>query len=166
MSKKDIRPQGAEGISHPRNVAKASLTVNDSSADETLVSQYFEDEPCRSFRCQAGGMALVIDPESALAGQIVRVVCHPANDIGQPWRTAQEISLALQSDWVIELRAAPQRINAYRREFETNLFLLQDRQLVPLDRSSVAPALASIERAPDHHGSLAPAFAYEIGGDR
>lgn len=29
MSKQDIRPQGAEGISHPRNVAKASAPVND-----------------------------------------------------------------------------------------------------------------------------------------
>ncbi|CUJ67782.1 hypothetical protein [Achromobacter sp. 2789STDY5608628] len=38
MSKKDIRPQGAEGISHPRNVAKASLTVNDSSMAELLRS--------------------------------------------------------------------------------------------------------------------------------
>lgn len=31
MSKKIIRPQGAEGISHPCNLAKASFTVNDSS---------------------------------------------------------------------------------------------------------------------------------------
>ncbi|WP_241069519.1 hypothetical protein [Achromobacter insuavis] len=38
MSKKDIRPQGAEGISHPCNVAKASLTVNDSSTAELLRS--------------------------------------------------------------------------------------------------------------------------------
>ncbi|MFY3139301.1 hypothetical protein ACOTFF_21705 [Achromobacter xylosoxidans] len=38
MSKKDIRPQGAEGISHPRNVAKPSLTVNDSSMAELLRS--------------------------------------------------------------------------------------------------------------------------------
>lgn len=29
MSKKDIRPQGAEGISHSRNVAKACGQVND-----------------------------------------------------------------------------------------------------------------------------------------
>lgn len=29
MSKKDIRPQGAEGISHPCNVAKAATPVND-----------------------------------------------------------------------------------------------------------------------------------------
>lgn len=36
MSKKDIRPQGAEGISHPRNVAKQSLTVNDSSMTRLL----------------------------------------------------------------------------------------------------------------------------------
>lgn len=38
MSKEDIRPQGAEGISHPCNVAKASLTVNDSSTAELLRS--------------------------------------------------------------------------------------------------------------------------------
>lgn len=38
MSKQDIRPQGAEGISHRRNVAKASLTVNDSSTTELLRS--------------------------------------------------------------------------------------------------------------------------------
>ncbi|MFJ3465328.1 hypothetical protein [Achromobacter spanius] len=31
MSKKNIRPQGAEGISHPRTVTKSSLTVNTSS---------------------------------------------------------------------------------------------------------------------------------------
>lgn len=38
MSKQDIRPQGAEGISHPCNVAKALLTVNDSSTTELLRS--------------------------------------------------------------------------------------------------------------------------------
>ncbi|CAB3901671.1 hypothetical protein LMG26842_05393 [Achromobacter dolens] len=38
MSKQDIRPQGAEGISHPRNVAKASLTVNDSSMAPLLLA--------------------------------------------------------------------------------------------------------------------------------
>lgn len=38
MSKQDIRPQGAEGISHPQNVAKASLPVNDSSTAELLRS--------------------------------------------------------------------------------------------------------------------------------
>lgn len=38
MSKQDIRPRGAERISHPRNVAKASLTVNDSSTTELLRS--------------------------------------------------------------------------------------------------------------------------------
>lgn len=38
MSKKDIRPQGAEGISHPCNVAKASLTVNDSSMAPLLTA--------------------------------------------------------------------------------------------------------------------------------
>lgn len=31
MSKKNIRPHGAEGISHPRTVTKSSLTVNTSS---------------------------------------------------------------------------------------------------------------------------------------
>ncbi len=31
MSKQKIRPTGAEGIFHPRNVAKSSFTVNDSS---------------------------------------------------------------------------------------------------------------------------------------
>jgi len=38
MSKKDIRPQGAEGISHPRNVANALLTVNDSSTAQLLLA--------------------------------------------------------------------------------------------------------------------------------
>lgn len=38
MSKKDIRPQGAEGISHPCNVSKASLTVNDSSMAPLLLA--------------------------------------------------------------------------------------------------------------------------------
>ncbi|CUJ43360.1 MAG: hypothetical protein J0I68_28655 [Achromobacter sp.] len=38
MSKQDIRPQGAEGISHPRNVAKAPLTVNDSSTSRLLLA--------------------------------------------------------------------------------------------------------------------------------
>lgn len=38
MSKQDIRPQGAEGISHPRNVAKAPFTVNDSSTSRLLLA--------------------------------------------------------------------------------------------------------------------------------
>ncbi|MFY3145787.1 hypothetical protein ACOTFQ_27665 [Achromobacter xylosoxidans] len=38
MSKQDIRPQGAEGISHAQNVAKASLTVNDSSTARLLLA--------------------------------------------------------------------------------------------------------------------------------
>ena len=38
MSKQNIRPQGAEGISHPRNVAKALLTVNDSSMAPLLLA--------------------------------------------------------------------------------------------------------------------------------
>lgn len=38
MSKKDIRPQGAEGTSHPLNVAKVSLTVNDSSMAQLLLA--------------------------------------------------------------------------------------------------------------------------------
>ncbi len=38
MSKKDIRPQGAEGISHPCNVAKAPLTVNVSSTAPLLLA--------------------------------------------------------------------------------------------------------------------------------
>lgn len=38
MSEQDIRPQGAEGISHPQNVAKASLTVNDSSMAPLLLA--------------------------------------------------------------------------------------------------------------------------------
>lgn len=35
MSKENIRPQGAEGISHPRNLAKASFTVNERSTFES-----------------------------------------------------------------------------------------------------------------------------------
>lgn len=38
MSKQDIRPQGAEGTSHLRNVAKPSLTVNDLSKADLLRS--------------------------------------------------------------------------------------------------------------------------------
>ncbi|QKQ48515.1 hypothetical protein [Achromobacter denitrificans] len=38
MSKQKIRPQGAEGISHPHNVAKPSLTVNDTSTDSLLLA--------------------------------------------------------------------------------------------------------------------------------
>lgn len=164
MSKQNIRPTGVEGISHPCNVAKDSLTVNDASIDGPLVSGSFEDEPCRSFRCRAGDMALVIDPGSALAGQIVGVVCHPADDIGQAWRTAQEISLALRHDWVIALRAEPEQFNAYGRKFETNKFLLQDQQLVPLNRSPSAAARTGIE-VTDQHSNLEPAFDCAIGGD-
>lgn len=41
MSKQDIRPQGAEGISHPRNLAKASFTVNDSSTCTAIDTKHF-----------------------------------------------------------------------------------------------------------------------------
>ncbi len=51
MSKKIIRPLGAEGISHPCNVSKAPLTVNESSTPiETKHSIFSEDivkEACR-----------------------------------------------------------------------------------------------------------------------
>lgn len=36
MSKKSIRPHGAEGISHPRTVTKSPLTVNDLSTQRLL----------------------------------------------------------------------------------------------------------------------------------
>lgn len=38
MSKKDIRPQGAEGVSYPRNVAKPSFTVNEPSTAHLLLA--------------------------------------------------------------------------------------------------------------------------------
>lgn len=38
MSTENIRPQGAEGISHPDNVAKSSLTVNDLSMNRLLLN--------------------------------------------------------------------------------------------------------------------------------
>lgn len=41
MSKQDIRPQGAEWISHPRNLAKASFTVNDSSTCAAIDTKHF-----------------------------------------------------------------------------------------------------------------------------
>jgi len=40
MSKQTIRADGAEGTSHPRNVAKQSLTVNDLSTPATIDTKH------------------------------------------------------------------------------------------------------------------------------
>lgn len=53
MSKSKIRPQGAEGISHPRNVAKSSLTVNDSSTPPATFARRTRGKP----HSTAGGAA-------------------------------------------------------------------------------------------------------------
>ena len=85
-------------------------------------------------RCRVGDVVIVVDSRSALVGQLGDVICRTADDLGEPWRTAAEISAALQHDWVIRLRARPLRVTAYGREFDTNLFLMRDHQIAPISR--------------------------------
>lgn len=101
-----------------------------------------------SHRCRVGDVVIVVDSRSAFVGQLADVICRPAEDLGEPWRTAAEISAALQHDWIIQLRARPERVSAYGREFDTNLFLMQDHQLAPLSRRATAVE-SSLAHAPN-----------------
>ncbi len=110
-------------------------------------------------RCRVGDVVIVVDSKSAFVGQLGDVICRPADDLSEPWRTAAEISAALQHDWVIRLRARRERVAAYGREFATNLFLMQDHQLAPLSRRA-----ATVESIVAHASSQPEEKVYIAAG--
>lgn len=93
------------------------------------MSAIYRSEP---LRCKVGDKVLIVDGTISLAGQIGTVAYAPIEDVSQEWRTAAEVSLAFQHDWVVEVLMAPKEVKAYGRLFQTNLFLLNDSQLLPL----------------------------------
>jgi hypothetical protein len=82
-------------------------------------------------RCKAGDRVMFIATSAAGRTGVIR--CRPIDDIDAGFtRTIDEIQLAMQMHWVVELDGSPQQVHAYGRIFRTALFLAMDAWLVPL----------------------------------
>lgn len=90
MSKQTIRADGAEGTSHPRNVAKQSLTVNDLSTPATIDTKHsifgeeIVKEACRRgiypFLSLAEGVHAATSGIESLVGLIRSDMLDPDSD--------------------------------------------------------------------------------------